>query len=261
MSDKTIAHPTAACCLTGQIHEGEPKGHIETMLDVEVYVAEPTADKANGNVLLYFPDAFGHYTNSKLLMDGFAEAGYLVLGPDYFRGDPVQKHRKDPSNPNENPDFDLQGWVVEHRAFADPWVPRWIEAVKSRYGKTDTKFVCTGYCFGAPYILDQLSDKGICCAGAFAHPASLKESHFENAARPIFLSCSEIDHTFPKDLRRRAIDILEERQTRYQVQLFQGVSHGFAVKGDMSDRWQRYAKDASFEGILGWFDLWSDSKR
>jgi hypothetical protein len=29
-------------------------------------------------------------------------------------------------------------------------------------------------------VCDQLSDKGICSAGAFAHPAFLKEHHFEN---------------------------------------------------------------------------------
>lgn len=39
---------------------------------------------------------------------------------------------------------------------------------------------------------------------------------------PLFLSCSEIDQTFPKDLRRRAIDILDERKKTYQVQLFHG---------------------------------------
>jgi hypothetical protein len=36
------------------------------------------------------------------------------------------------------------------------------------------------YCYGAPYVCDELSDKGICTAGAFAHPAFLKESHFYN---------------------------------------------------------------------------------
>jgi hypothetical protein len=36
------------------------------------------------------------------------------------------------------------------------------------------------YCFGAPYVCDQLAEGGICTAGAFAHPAFLKESHFAN---------------------------------------------------------------------------------
>lgn len=86
MSDKVIAHPSAACCISGSIHKGEPKGRIEKIQDVETYVAEPAADKANGNIVLYFPDVFALFVNGKLMMDGWAEAGYLVLGPDYFRG-------------------------------------------------------------------------------------------------------------------------------------------------------------------------------
>lgn len=40
--------------------------------------------------------------------------------------------------------------------------------------------------YGAPYVCDQLSDKGICSAGAFAHPAFLKEHHFENLKSEFF---------------------------------------------------------------------------
>jgi hypothetical protein len=47
------------------------------------------------------------------------------------------------------------------------------------------------YCFGAPYVCDSLADN-TCTAGAFAHPAFLKESHFFNlksiALPPLLLS-------------------------------------------------------------------------
>lgn len=42
-----------------------------------------------------------------------------------------------------------------------------------------TKFACVGYCFGAPYVCDELA-KHTVTAGAFAHPAFLKEHHFAN---------------------------------------------------------------------------------
>jgi dienelactone hydrolase len=42
----------------------------------------------------------------------------------------------------------------------------------------------------------------------------------------------ETDHTFPKESRRRAEDILEEVKATYYVQLFSGVSHGFGTRGD-----------------------------
>lgn len=42
----------------------------------------------------------------------------------------------------------------------------------------------------------------------------------------------ETDHTFPAESRRRAEDILAEVKAVYYVQLFSGVSHGFATRGD-----------------------------
>ena len=42
----------------------------------------------------------------------------------------------------------------------------------------------------------------------------------------------ETDHTFPKESRRRAEDILEEVKATYHVQIFSGVTHGFGTRGD-----------------------------
>jgi hypothetical protein len=41
-------------------------------------------------------------------------------------------------------------------------------------------------------VCDQLSDKGICSAGAFAHPAFLKEHHFENLKSECLVSSQAI---------------------------------------------------------------------
>jgi dienelactone hydrolase len=84
--DPVLAKPPGDCCLKGSIHEGEPQGTFEDITDVRTYIARPTADKANGNIIFYFPDVWGHFTNGFLIMDGFAAAGYLVLALDYFRG-------------------------------------------------------------------------------------------------------------------------------------------------------------------------------
>lgn len=53
---------------------------------VETYVVKPRVDITNGHILLYFPDVWGMFPNGLLVMDAFADAGYLVLGLDYFRG-------------------------------------------------------------------------------------------------------------------------------------------------------------------------------
>ncbi|KAM5370027.1 hypothetical protein ACJZ2D_008710 [Fusarium nematophilum] len=252
--DEYLAKPSGACCLKGTIHKGESRGRWETIADVETYIATPPDDMANGNILLYFPDVWGMFPNGLLVMDAFADAGYLVLGLDYFRGDPVWKHRKN-RHDTSDPDFDYEAWKHKHTAFADEAVPKWVKAVADRYKSGGTKFACVGYCFGAPYVCSELA-KGTVTVGAFAHPAFLKEHHFKNIKKPLFLSCSEVDHTFDVPSRRRALDILQDGNKTFHYQLFGGVEHGFALRGDPDDPYQRWVKEQSLAGIVGWFDYW-----
>lgn len=81
-----LAKPSGACCLKGSIHEGDPRGSWEVIAGVETYVSKPPENRANGHVLLYFPDVWGMFTNGLLVMDAFADAGFLTMGLDYFRG-------------------------------------------------------------------------------------------------------------------------------------------------------------------------------
>jgi len=251
-----LAQPSGPCCLEGFRHTGDPRGSFSTIANVETYIVHPESGKSNGNILLYFPDVWGLFTNGLLVMDTFADAGYTVLGLDYFQGDPVWKHRKDRNDTLTDPGFDYEAWKKKHTSFADENVPKWVSAVKEDYGQPTTKFVCVGYCFGAPYVCNELA-RDIVTAGAFGHPAFLKEHHFRNLQKPLFLSCTDIDHTFTTEGRREALDILRAGKKKYQLQLFTGVEHGFALRGNMEDPHERYVKEQSLKGIVDWFDLWT----
>lgn len=85
-SDPVLAKPADLCCLKGDFHNGEPTGTTIQIEGVDTYVAKPDAKVDNGNVLLFFPDAFGLHMNSMLMMDAYAACGYLTLGVDYFLG-------------------------------------------------------------------------------------------------------------------------------------------------------------------------------
>ena len=84
--DRVLAKSADLCCLKGGFHTGEPTGSVTQIDGIDTYVAKPRPGEENGNVLLLFPDAFGLHTNSFLMMDAFAECGYLTLGVDYFLG-------------------------------------------------------------------------------------------------------------------------------------------------------------------------------
>ena len=106
-TEKYLAKSPSACCFAGSLHEGVPRGTVETDIfgGIPTYVSRPnfsgkeegkmtttptpTSTPANGyhHVLLYFPDVWGLSDNAKLMMDAFADAGgFLVVGMDYFLG-------------------------------------------------------------------------------------------------------------------------------------------------------------------------------
>lgn len=53
------------------------------------------------------------------------------------------KHRKN-RHDHSDPNFDYEAWKKKHVAFADEYVPGWVEGVKKEYGKPNTKYACVG---------------------------------------------------------------------------------------------------------------------
>ncbi|KAG9310231.1 dienelactone hydrolase [Chiua virens] len=241
----TLAGSPSTCCFTGLKHTGDPEGRIESIGGLNTYVAEPpTTLGSHRKVLLYLSDVFGSFfINNKLLQDYFASCGFVVLGPDYFFGQYIQDLPEDADKP---------AWAHKKLETAIEVFPKWLDAVKAKYGAETTKYTAVGYCFGAPFVMGLVAEGSI-EAGAIAHPAFLDEKHFENATRPLLLSCSEVDITFPLEARRRAEDILVRNKSSYCIQVFSGVEHGFATRGNPDVPDQRWAKEESARGIKEWF--------
>ncbi|KAH7916438.1 Alpha/Beta hydrolase protein [Hygrophoropsis aurantiaca] len=250
-----LASQPSECCWTGFKHTGTAVGREEELGGMNTYISEPPMDskhsgsKDTKKVILYLSDVYGPtYLNNKLIQDYFASYGFIVLGPDYFFGTSV---------PNQPPGTDLRSWAAEAYVRAVETFPKWLEGVRERYGQVSdgTKYFAVGYCFGAPFVMDLAVSDDI-SAGSIVHPAMLEDSHFEKLKQPILLSCSEEDSTFPLESRRRAEDLMNANPSRpqYYFQVFSGVSHGFAVRGDPDIPIQRWAKEESARGIKDWFN-------
>ncbi|KAK0196137.1 Alpha/Beta hydrolase protein [Armillaria mellea] len=247
MSSPILAGPLGECCFKAVKHEGTPVGRTDIIAGVPTYVSEPSsANKTvqKTKVILYFADVYGPlHINNQLVQDYFASQGFIVVGIDYFLGDSFGFYTE--------LDFDRETWIEKSRQKALELTPRWLDAIREQYGK-DSQYLAVGYCFGAPLVLD-LAIRGDIVAGAIAHPGFLTEDHFRNIKKPLFLSCAEYDITFPLENRRRAEDILVEVKASYCFQIFSGVEHGFALRGDPNVGDTRWAKEESARGITNWF--------
>jgi dienelactone hydrolase len=66
----------------------------------------------------------------------------------------------------------------------------------------------------------------------------------------------EIDSIFTVDKRIESENILAEIKVPYQINLYGAVSHGFAVKGNMTIKAVKFANDRAFEQAVTWFNYW-----
>ncbi|KAH6985337.1 Alpha/Beta hydrolase protein [Ilyonectria destructans] len=244
--------PPAQCCSVGVKHSGTPLGtRAEVDGKWDAYLAIPPVDKAHkATGILFCPDVIGIWENSCLLADQFAANGYLTMIIDLFNGDPVPL--------NSPSDFDLMKWLREgsdgknpHTVeTVDPIIEAAIRKLRDEYGIK--KLGAVGYCYGAKYVV-RFCNKGI-DAGYLAHPSFVEEEELTAITMPLSIAAAETDTIFPAENRYRSEEILKAGGSPYQINLFSGVVHGFAVRGDSSKRVERFAKEQAFYQAVVWFN-------
>ncbi|KAI9762561.1 MAG: hypothetical protein M4579_000364 [Chaenotheca gracillima] len=240
------SHPPGKCCYSGVKHEGAAKGEITKVGGISSYVTYP-ADKSTENTVLILPDVIGHeFINAQLIADQFAANGYFCLIPDLFNGDPVPL--------NKPGDFDIFKWLeAGHKPEnVEPIITAVIKALRNEMGVKRIGGV--GYCFGGKYVITNLRPGSGIDVGYTAHPSFVESDELRALKGPLSIAAAETDQIFPAPKRHETEEILEELKFPYQMTLYSGVQHGFAVRGDMSIQQVRFAKETAFLQALQWFD-------
>ncbi|KAK5141898.1 hypothetical protein LTR04_002425, partial [Oleoguttula sp. CCFEE 6159] len=170
--------------------------------------------------------------------------------PDLFHGDPVKM--------NGPPGFDIMAWLKGSDGkpgHLPDRVDPVVEAVlKEMRGPLSCKRIGgVGYCFGGKYVCRFLKE-GKLDAGYTAHPSFVDAEELKGIQGPLSISAAETDQIFPAEKRRESEDILQGMKVPYQINLFSDVEHGFAVRCDLSDKRQKFAKEQAFFQAVQWFD-------
>ncbi|KAF8002384.1 hypothetical protein HF325_003349 [Metschnikowia pulcherrima] len=229
------------CCAAVNFHEGTPIGNYETVYGLDTYVV----GHEHTRIIVIITDAFGHKLNNTLLIaDEFARAGYKVYIPDVLEGDAFS-----------GPIQEIFEWLPKHSfEVTAPIVNKFLQELREEAGVSAFVGVI-GYCFGAKFAIPHLAVDGIATAGAVAHPSSVAVEEISAIRKPIIISAAETDPVFAPELRHQTEAKLAEIKARYQLTLFSGVEHGFAVRGDIKDPVVKYAKEKTLADQLQWFSL------
>ncbi|GLB43348.1 putative dienelactone hydrolase family protein [Lyophyllum shimeji] len=240
-------------CISGVVHEGTPEGTWKEIGGVNCYVATPTIDYPKDKAVLFLTDVFGpQLINAQLLADSFARNGFRAVVPDYLNNDPIPP---DALGPNSN--FDLMKWLGSHGAEKTrPALDKVVAALKE---EGVTAFGATGYCFGGRYVFDLAFDNVI-KVGATSHPSLLKipddlEKYAATSKAPLLINSCTVDQQFPLEAQAKADEIFGNGKFApgYKREYFEGCTHGFAVRGDLSDPKVKAGKEGAFKATVEWF--------
>ncbi|KAJ7452660.1 alpha/beta-hydrolase [Mycena latifolia] len=159
---------------------------------------------------------------------------------DFYRGELKNCVRElgygcmEESRDHSAPPFDREKWFASHGAEQTrPPIDKVLAALNY---KGITGLGATGYYVGARYVMDLAFD-GVIQASAISHLSRL---------------------VIPDDLEAQADKILGNGKFApgYRREYFEGCSHGFAVRGNMSDPKVKAAqpgKEGAFKACVEWF--------
>ncbi|EKM79695.1 hypothetical protein AGABI1DRAFT_100608 [Agaricus bisporus var. burnettii JB137-S8] len=212
-------------------HEGTPEGEMLTVDGVRVYIAKPIVDYPKDKAVLFLTDAFGlELVNNMLLADDFSRNGFYG--------------------------FNVRKWISNHTAeFTLPPLNKviaWLEQQGVKH------FAAVGYCFGGCYTFYLAFENRIEVAVVW-HPSLLKvpedfEHYLQKSHAPLLVNSCTVDVQFPLEAQEQADNILGDGKFApgYKRIYFEGCTHGFAVRGDMSDPKTKAGKEGSFKATVEW---------
>ncbi|KAL8029008.1 hypothetical protein ABFX02_14G200500 [Erythranthe guttata] len=204
------------------------------------YVSGPSDSKL---AVLLAADVYGYEApNLRKIADKIAAAGFYVVVPDFFYGDPY-----DPANP-EKP---LLVWKALHepaKAFED--AKPVIEALRS---KGISAVGAAGFCYGAKVVVELAKSKLI-EAGVFLHPSFVTLDDIKEVKAPLAILGAETDHLSPPELVKQFEEILSTNsEVESFVKIFPGVAHGWAVRYKFDDEMAVKSAEEAHQDTLNWF--------
>ena len=165
---------------------------------------------------------------------------------------------------NFGADFDLPKWFAQGSSGDNPHTKEVVDPIVEtsikylREEKGFKKIGAVGYCFGAKYVVRFLGASSVqgggIDVGYIAHPTLVEEAEIEAIGGPLSISAAEFDQQFTTDKRHKSEEIFKAGKKIYQINLFQGTEHGFAVRCDLAVKTQRFAKEQAFLQAVAWFD-------
>ncbi|XP_038719329.1 endo-1,3;1,4-beta-D-glucanase-like isoform X2 [Tripterygium wilfordii] len=229
----------AQCCSNPpKLNPSSGAGHFEKFGGLNTYVTGPAYSSP---ALLLVSDIYGYEApNLRKLADKIAAAGFYVVVPDFFYGDPY--------NP-DNVEKPLPVWITDHgvgKGFED--AKPVIEALRR---KGVSAIGAAGFCWGAKVVV-QLAKPHFIQAAVLLHPSLVAVDDIKGVEVPMAVLGAEIDRYSPPVLLKQFEEVLAAKVDVY-LKIFPSTAHGWTVRYDVEDQNAVKSAEEAHRDMLEWF--------
>jgi len=267
-------------CVSGHIHEGTPKGSVQEINGLSVYVSNPPSSTTPKAALIFISDILGwELPNTRLVADEYAQQGFKVYLPDFFQGDslpgwtvpslapwPEQSAQKSffVAGKDTASAMALFGpWSLKHRdAVVRPLINGFVDYIKTNpqtVGTPKGKIGAVGFCWGgrhAVLLANGSADHWVDAVVAL-HPSGISvPSELEPVTKPTAILAGEIDTMFDAKAATQVKELFQEKAPSVptHVEIFPEMVHGWSNRGDMTNQKTKEGKEKAHEVSLHWFE-------
>ncbi|KAK1417003.1 hypothetical protein QVD17_26125 [Tagetes erecta] len=218
------------------ISSGAESGELLQIASLNSYVSGNPDSKS---AVIFISDVFGYGAPKfRQLADKVASAGYYVVVPDFFHGDPLTSFN------------DIENWLKNHSPeqaveFAKPV----IQALKE---KGTTKIGAAGFCWGAKVVVELAKDAEIQVA-AILHPSFVTLDDIKGVKVPIGIFGAEIDQRSPPELIKEFEAAVVANKVNHFVKIYPGVAHGWTVRYKDEDEAEVKCAHEAHQDLVDWF--------
>ncbi|XP_037459648.1 endo-1,3;1,4-beta-D-glucanase-like [Triticum dicoccoides] len=177
------------------------------------------------------------------IADKIGEAGYYVVVPDFFNGQPLT------GAPGEN----LTQWLSEHSPVKAAQDAKPIFATLRKERKFSLGV--GGYCWGGKFAVEVAKMNEV-KAVVISHPYSVIVGDMREIKCPIEILGGEYDQATPQKFIYQFMNALRKRSDKipYFGKIFPGVCHGFACRYNVTNPFEVETGEQALALMVGWFE-------
>ncbi|CAN4113487.1 unnamed protein product [Withania somnifera] len=213
-------------------------GNLQQIGGLSSYVTGPVDSKL---AILLISDVFGYEAPLlRSLADKVAAAGYLVVVPDFFYGEPLNREK-----------HDSQTWLKAHDT--DKGCEDAKAVVESLKSKGVSAIGVAGFCWGG-MVVSKLAKYGTIGAAVILHPGPITVDEINEVKVPTAILAAEQDPIFPPEQAKLLGDALSKKsEIESFVKIFPGVEHGWTVRYNVDNEVVVKAAEEAHSDMLNWF--------